>query len=849
MTANQLVQAYAQPDLTNCDLEPIHHIGAIQPVGFFIATSSEWLISHVSANAADFLGGSIQALLGMPLRDVFISEAIHAIRNRIAVLRGPDAVERIFGISLQDCGALFDIAIHISGSTIIVEAEPSQAAGELNAAAMVRSMMSRMKGQTQLAREAVRLVQSLTGFDRVMIYRFHDDDSGEVIAERARAGLAPFLGLRYPATDIPRQARALLIRNPLRLLADVDGVASMIVTQQDAMREPLDLSMSTLRAHSAMHIEYLKNMGVGASMTVSLLRDGHLWGLISCHHTSARHVGFEQRTTVELFGQLLSFLIAEQERAELVGYETRMSDLQLLIGNGFLNDGVPEVRIADMAEQLQDIVPYDGLAVCIGDKVIFRGETPTLSQLAELRSLLDRAAVSQIFSTDNLTSFLASAKNFAERAAGMLVVPISRMPRDYLIFFRQEIARSVMWAGYPSKLVVNGPDGPRLTPRKSFEAWHELKRGQSAPWSEAELRASEVLRVSLLEAMLQFAGVTERENQAATQRHELLVAELNHRVRNILGLIRSLVAQTRNSAADVDTFAVILGDRVHALARAHDQITAKNWGPGSLAALIATESAAFLGEGASRIHASGPPISLLPHAFSTVALVIHELMTNAVKHGALSGGGGEVTIAWRHDADGHVILDWVESGGPRVMKPTRQGFGSTIIKRSIPHELGGLVTIDYANQGLNAQFFLPSDHIVVGEDTQPIPFDAPRGDATSRLSGLVLAVEDNVLIALDAEDILIGLGAERVIVAGNVTEALRLINLETPDFALLDINLGQETSWPIAARLRSLGVHHVFATGYGDGIEYPVEHRSTVVITKPYTSASIAQAFSAGRRG
>jgi len=848
VTAGTATQIYAQPELTNCDLEPIHHIGAIQPVGFFIATSSEWLISHVSANAADFLGGSIQALLGIPLRDVFIGEAVHAIRNRMTMLRGPDAVERIFGISLQDGGALFDIAIHISGTTIIVEAEPSQAAGELNAAAMVRSMMSWIKGQKHLAREAVRLVQGLTGFDRVMVYRFHDDDTGEVIAERVRAGLVPFLGLRYPATDIPRQARALLIRNPLRLLADVDGVSIPVVTQQDAMREPLDLSMSTLRAHSAMHIEYLKNMGVGASMTVSLLRDGHLWGLISCHHMSARHVGFEQRTTIELFGQLLSFLIAEQERAELAGSETRMSDLQRQIGDGFLNDDAPEQRIADMAEQLRDIVPYDGLAVCIGDKVICRGLSPRLAQVAELRLLLDRATVSQIFSTDNLGSFHASAKSFAASVAGMLVVPISRTPRDYLIFFRQEIARSVIWAGDPSKLVVNGPDGPRLTPRKSFEAWRELKRGQSAPWSEAELRASEVLRVSLLEAMLQYAGVTERENQAATQRHEFLVAELNHRVRNILGLIRSLVAQSRNSAADVDTFATILGDRVHALARAHDQITAKNWGPGSLAALIGTEAGAFLGEGAARIHASGPSISLLPQAFSTMALVIHELMTNAVKHGALVDASGEVTIAWRHDAEGHVNLDWIESGGPRVVEPTRQGFGSTIIKRSIPHELGGRVMLDYAGSGLHAQFVLPSHHIVVGGDPQPTPLAAPAADAPSRLSGLVLAVEDNVLIALDVEDVLIGLGAERVVVASNVTEALRLIDLETPDFALLDINLGHETSWPIAARLRSLGVHHVFATGYGDGIKYPVEHRSTVVITKPYTSVSIAQAFSAGRR-
>ena len=842
---NIVTQGYAQVDMNSCDLEPIHHIAAIQPVGFLVATSFDWLISRVSQNATDFLGVSVETMLGKPLINVFAKQAVHDLRNLLAMLRGPDGVERIFAIPLQDGGILFDIAVHISGQAIIFEAEPSQSSGKMNSGAMVRSMMSRMQGQTNLAREAVRLVQGVTGFDRVMLYRFHADDSGEVIAERVRGDLTPFLGLRYPAEDIPRQARALLIRNPVRLLADVNGSPSLVVPVKDADRGPLDLSMSTLRAHSAMHIEYLKNMGVGASMTISLVRDGRLWGLISCHHMTPRHVGFEQRTIVELFARLLSFLIEEQERAELANQEVRMRGLQQQLGPALLSKNAPEQRIADMAEQLQDLVPYDGLAVCVADKEILRGSTPTHAELADLRSLLDRSAAGRVFSTDSLGSFHAPAKSFAGGAAGMLVMPISRTPRDYVILFRHEIARSVIWAGEPGKVIVHGPNGPRLTPRKSFEAWRELKRGQSAPWSEVQLRASEVFRGALLEAMLHLTGMTEVEHRAATQRHELLVAELNQRVRNILGLIRSLVSQSRTSAADVDTFAAILGNRVHALARAHDQITAKNWGPGSLATLIATEAGAFLGEGASRIHASGPRVSLQPQAFSALALVIHELMTNAVKHGALAGTTGQVTIAWQHDAQGTVTLDWHETDGPPVAEPARQGFGSTIIRQTIPYELGGQATLDFRASGFQARFVLPSMHIVVGDTSEPTPLIAtPRFRSPLRLSGLVLAVEDNVVIALDLEDVLIGLGAERVVTASNVTEALRLIDVETPSFALLDINLGAEFSWPIATRLRSLGVKHVFATGYGDGINYPVEHRLTQVITKPYASDSIAQAFS-----
>jgi light-regulated signal transduction histidine kinase (bacteriophytochrome) len=255
-------------DLTSCDREQIQHINSIQPIGFLLALSLDWQVSHASANIEDFLGVPVDALRGAHLRDLIRADAIHAIRNRLSILNGADGVERSFGMQLQDDGPLYDLAIYRSQDLIIVEAEPNIACGDLNAGAMVRSMLVRIKGQASLMPEAARLMQALTGFDRVMIYRFHPDGSGEVIAERVRGGLEPFLGLRYPAGDIPRQARALLVRNPVRILVDVDAAPVALVPLYDTPAVPLDLSMSTLRAHSAMHIEFLTNMGVGATMTV-----------------------------------------------------------------------------------------------------------------------------------------------------------------------------------------------------------------------------------------------------------------------------------------------------------------------------------------------------------------------------------------------------------------------------------------------------------------------------------------------------------------------------------------------------------------------------------------------------
>lgn len=838
------VQVPPAADLSNCEREAIHIIGAIQSIGFLIALSPDWIVTRVSANAATHLGRPVAALLGAPLHDLIGIEAIHTIRNRLASLRGEDSVERAFGVRLQDDGERFDLGVHMSGQTIIIEAEPSQAPGEHSAGTMVRSMLERMRGQANVLREAARLVQALTGFDRVMIYRFHADGSGEVVAERARFGLEPYLGLHYPASDIPSQARAMLLRNPIRMLTDVEAEPSPLVPQLDVRNQPLDLTMSTLRAHSLMHIEYLRNMGVRATMTISLVRDGVLWGLISCHHMTPRHVGYERRSTAELFAQVLTFLIEKSERDQIAAYEVRTRLLHNELMAAVIDKSSTGENIAALTERMAELMPCDGVAMYVDGNVTLKGITPTLEEFASLQDFLKPNLASQIYATEALGDVHPPARAFIDRAAGLLVIPISRSPCDYIVFFRQEMARAVMWAGNPAKVLEPGPNGLRMTPRRSFEAWREIVRGHSTPWTEAELRTAEALRVTLLEVVLHLIGMTERERQAAAQKQELLIAELNHRVRNILGLIRGLVSQSRTSAIDVDTFATVLGDRVHALARAHDQITAKNWGPGALATLVAAEASAYLGEGAVRIHAGGPSVLLQPEAFSTMALVIHELMTNAAKYGALLGPDGQVMIQWGVDPAGDVILDWTEIGGPPVQPPTRRGFGSTIIERSIPHELGGETTVVFAPTGLRMRLSLPSRYVVVGEDTTIAAATVAITSLPTGVSGAVLLVEDNLVIALNAEDMLLALGATHVTVASSVAEALQLLAGETPSFALLDVNLGRETSWPVAARLRELGVPHVFATGYGDGggVDYPPEYRQTPSITKPYTSVSIARA-------
>jgi len=838
-------------DLTNCDREPIHELGAIQPLGFLFALSTDWLIRRASANAAQFFETDAADLLGTSAIEIFGEHAVHTLRNRLAMLRGPDAVERVFGLPVGN-GNRFDFAIHMLDDTIIVEGETSESEPPADAGSAIRAMMARLDATGDAAsfyREGARQVRALTGFDRVMVYRFDADGSGVVVAEAARAGIGSFLDLRYPASDIPQQARKLYLRTPFRIIADVNATPVPIVPQRDERGAPIDLSLSVLRSVSPIHIEYLKNMGVGASLSISIIVEGQLWGLFACHHYAARCPSFERRSLAELFGQMFALKLESRERKSLAAYENSARSacdrlLAAVAGDATLLDN-PDW----LGAMLRETVPCDGIAIWIDGKVSRSGLTPPAATLPAVVRRLNAMAAGRIFATDRLADTLPSAVDYDDVAAGLLAIPISRTPRDYVLLFRQEKVRTVKWAGDPHKPAQLGPNGPRLTPRKSFELWSQEVRGRSEPFSQAEARVAEMLRASMIEVVLRLSDDAQEERRRASERQELLIAELNHRVRNILALIRGLVRQSLDPDIDTRNTIALLEGRIESLARAHDQITQDNWSAAPLARLIETEAAAYLGGKSARLVTQGPPLLLHPNAFSTLALVFHELVTNSAKYGALSDGGS-VHVSWRRDGEDDLQIEWRERGGPAVQPPRRQGFGTTIIQRSIPYDLGGRAEVRYPLTGLEADFCVPARHVAAGEDArQPVPatpVEAAPGEAAEQqvLSGAALLVEDSLIIAMDAEDILARLGAPRVVTAGSIAQALEEIANDRFEIAVLDVNLGAETSLPVADALRAARVPYVFATGYGEQLQLPPEHADAQVIQKPYTLVSLAQALS-----
>ena len=834
-------------DLTNCDREPIHIIGRVQSFGALIAMSSDWMIAHASENVRDFFGRTANDIVGAPMLDILSEDAARAVRTRLELLHDSGSVARLFGVKARwDSDKHYDIAIYRSGNHTVLEFEKSTGHNIKDYLGHVQPMIGRIsesKSIVELCHNAARQLSALTGFDRVMVYKFHDDFSGEVIAEEKKPHMTAYLGLRYPASDIPKQARALYARNMLRIIANVDAATAAIYPGVSPQGEPLDLSMSGIRSVSPIHLEYLRNMKVAASMSVSIMKEGKLWGLFSCHHETSRILSYDVRTAAELFGQMFGFIL-EKTESETNAAKSAKADriyhrlMALLTTSNSLLD-----EFSTLANTLHSTIDCDGVAGYFKGEQRSWGVTPTEPQIEELVKFLHTSNSGDVFYTDNLQSLYDRGASFAECGAGLMAIPVSRSPRDYVILFRKEAERNVRWGGDPNKPVKLGPNGVRLTPRESFDEWRETVKGHCDPWRDSEIFLAQSFRTTLLEVILKLTDAANDERAKAQERQELLIAELNHRVRNILNLIKGLINQSDAESSSPAEFTKIVGGRIHALARAHDQITKHNWSAASLHNLLRTEFEAFLGDKAGRAVITGVDALIDPTAYSTLALVFHELTTNAMKYGALSDSNGAIKIDMSLSKDGDVIVHWRESGGPPVKAPMRRGFGSAVIERSIPFELKGEASVRFDLSGLQARFTVPAQYIE--ELTETIRPDNAPDDAAkkkTKLSGGALVVEDNLIIAMEAETLLQRLGAERVFIAATTKQAKKILAEHDIKFALLDFHLGDETSEPLAELLQDSGIAFAFATGYGDTV-MSTRFKNIPVITKPYDLDGLQRAL------
>ena len=836
--------AHDQVDLTNCDREPIHIPGNIQPHGCLLALDARagQILRH-SANLSA-LTGIESSVNGRMLEDVLGYDAAHTLRNVVAALRKGARPALLQGLQ-TDCGA-FDIAVHLYKSIVTIELEPATVGQPLQMARMLIGRISDIVDTDLLVRQAARLVRGMLGYDRVMVYRFEEDGAGRVVAEAKRGDLESFLGQYCPAGDIPRQARELYIRNTIRIIGDVDAVRVPIEPVIDMSGEPLDLSYAHLRSVSPVHCEYLRNMGVSASMSISIIIDGKLWGLIACHHYRPLVLGMAHRVAAEMFGEFFSLhlqSLKQKEKLKTASHARAALDRFLRIASHHNDIG------ALLKETLPDfatLMPCDGVGLWLNGAWSTFGTVPPASAVPALVRLMGTVSEGRVWATHSLAQRLPEAEAYSAQAAGALAVPLTQIHRDYLFFFRQEFIQTLDWAGDPNKLYESGPLGDRLTPRKSFAIWKETVHLQARPWSEAEREIAEVTRSALVEIGLRHSELMAEERSRADVRQRMLNEELNHRVKNILALIKSLVSQPVGQDRGIEDYVRSLKGRIQALSFAHDQVV-RGDGGGMLSDLLDAELTPYR-QNADSILLGGPKVLLDSRAFSVMALVLHELSTNAAKYGALSKQGGHLSVTWREDEQGDCVIDWRESGGPPVLPPTRTGFGTALIDRSLPYDLGGKSQVLYARSGVEAQFSIPARHVTI---TVPVSSSEEHPDvamkSATRLDPAirVLLVEDQMLIAMDVEGMLADQGIDHVVTAASVVDAIAKLADFKPDVAILDVNLGTGTSIELAEVLIRSGTPFLFATGYGNSTMIPSAFAKVPVVRKPYDSLSLTSAIAA----
>jgi two-component system, chemotaxis family, sensor kinase Cph1 len=836
-------------DLTACDREPIHVPGAVQPHGVLLSINPQtFVVVQAAGDAPGLFGRPVGDLINIRLADLLAPSAFNLVHGAVAT---HDLVRPLHLVDLTlDDGIRRDASVHRApGGYVVIEFEalaPHRpfAADPL---AAVRTMVDRIAQEftvADLCRVATEEVRRTSGYDRVMVYRFLPDDSGCVVAESTVFGLEPFLGLHYPASDIPAQARALFLENWLRIIADVDAPAAPLVPPLDpATGAPLDMRQSTLRAVSPIHLQYLRNMGVAATMTISVVRGGRLWGLIACHHRTPRHVPRHLRSVCDLFGQMFSLRLDACEHAAALAFRARHEAVHAgLVAAMSRSDGLFE-GLAGARSDLLSFMDADGVALVVEGRFAAVGRVPTEEQVRGLAAWLDTNAPDGLFVTDALSSVYPPGVDFATDAAGVVVIGASRTPADRIFWFRPEVVETVRWGGNPEKSVVASPDGDRLMPRASFAEWRESVRLRSRAWSDDDVASARGLRLSLLEVVLRRMDQIAREREAAGQRHAVMLAELNHRVKNTLTTIRAIAHFTRTSAASLEDYLEGFERRIHAMAASHDLLTVAFWQSIAVRSLVEAQLLPYAS--GANIDIDGPDVQLTAATVPQIGIVLHELATNAVKYGALSGTGGRVTVRWAVDpAAPELRIIWTESGGPTVVPPVRRGFGTFTLENIIGFEIAGRTTRRFDADGLHCEIMLREGFDAVPAAT---PTQASPPLRAGRERPCVLVVEDEALVAYLLETTIEDHGWACIGPVARVGSALALADDRTItiDAAVLDVNVAGEAVWPVADALAARGVPMLFSTGYDRSGLIPDRFAGAPVLGKPFQIETFAKILGA----
>ena len=700
-------------ELSDCDRESIHLCGAVQPHGVLLTLSQpDGIIQHVSRNSGELLGLSPAELLGQPVESALGAAALQAVAEGLALPGGtPNPLHVPICVAGQNL--LFDGVVHRSGKLAVLELENPRSASDVVALQGVTdrhhmlihatlNRLTRCKSLEEAAAAAAEEVRSFTGFDRIMVYQFDAGGSGHVIAESRVADVASYLGLHFPASDVPQQARRLYEQNWLRLISDV-AYEPVAIQGGSAEEPPLDLTQSVLRSVSPVHVQYLKNMRVGASMSISLMRGERLWGLIACHHRTARYIAYPIRSACVLFGAVLSSQLAAIDQSRRADERVRKREVLTDLMHTVAAAGGVTAGLQREPERLLDLFAAGGAVVSFAGESELIGRTPSLERVEAILNYLDEINAPDVWATDALPSIWPTAARDTATACGVLALRFSS--GDHLLFFRPEVVQTVRWAGDPRKPTGSGTADEHLTtaatdpderpatpvglsPRASFSAWVEQVRGRAAAWEVEELQRAEQFRNLLSSHILRHSEELVRLNRQLAAKNEEMAQFLysvSHDLKSPLITCRGFVGLLREDLADgkygeVEDFARRIDDAARFMSRMIDDLldlhrlgrAARPPRVILLRPLLEELQAAFavrLAEKSATLQlAEGLPESV--HADPpALRRVLDNLISNAIKYGC-NGTDRTVTVSGSISAD--LVRLCVADRGPGVPSMHRE---------------------------------------------------------------------------------------------------------------------------------------------------------------------------------
>ena len=493
-----------------CGSIPLHLVNLIQPHGMLLVLDSEDLkIVQASENVEAYLTVSASNLLNQTLDTLIPDSQFEEIRAKV---NRQDSQEKIpltltFRVNGQD--RAFSAVVLPQQDYILMELEeskdvaPAYFIGLYQNLKYVTSLLKRAQSCNEIAETAAAELKKFSGFDRVLVYQFDPQWNGIVIAQAREEDMDDYLGLRFPASDVPRQARELYFRNPYRLIPTRSYTpVRMIPVINPLTQQFTDLSESSLRSVANVHLEYLANLNVTASMSLPIIIDNKLWGLLSCHHKTAKNPGYEMRSAMELFAGILSAQLEAKQKEENMALRVKLRSVHVkLIEQLYFAPSFAE-GLLNGSTNVKDLLDLDGAAITFEGNIFLSGTTPGKQEVKELTSWLRRNKNDGVFVTDTLPALYPYSKDYRQVASGLIAIPINAEQGEFMLGFRQEVLQTVNWGGNPHDAIQMEADGKTYHPRNSFSIYKETVQNTSLPWLPEELEAAHDLRGAVLEKLI-----------------------------------------------------------------------------------------------------------------------------------------------------------------------------------------------------------------------------------------------------------------------------------------------------------------------------------------------------------